>query len=157
MGDLRSRHLNGCLRCPLIENENTPEEEYYELLSLRFNLRIVRELSRGHDSVRVERMALEEWLKEVRIDGEHLRHIPLDLGPGIMATLPSGCGMPLIDGNHRAARALRDGSEFFVFVLSERETLELLRRSMGRFLADYYWNRMLDSMPHPDDAQRGDW
>jgi hypothetical protein len=101
-------------------------------------------------------MALEEWLKEVRIDGEHLRHIPLDLGPGIMATLPSGCGMPLIDGNHRAARALRDGSEFFVFILSERETLELLRRSMGRFLADYYWNRMLDSMPHPDDAQRGD-
>ena len=34
---------------------------------------------------------------------------------------------PVIDGNHRAARALRDRHEFFAFVLGESETLELLR------------------------------
>ncbi len=64
--------------------------------------------------------------------------------------------MPLIDGNHRAARALRDGTEFFVFVLTKTETLELLRRSMGNTIADDYWNRMLHSKPHPDDVPKGE-
>jgi len=27
---------------------------------------------------------------------------------------------------------------------------------MECFLADYYWNRMLDSKPHPDDVQKGE-
>jgi hypothetical protein len=49
----------------------------------------------------------------------------------------------LIDGNHRAARALREGSEFIVYLLPESETLDLLRRSMGRFAADHFWNNML--------------
>jgi len=73
-----------------------------------------------------------------------------------MATLPGGCGMPVIDGNHRAARALRDRHEFFAFVLGESETLELLRRSMGRSIADYYWERMLQSKPHPNDVPEGE-
>jgi hypothetical protein len=47
--------------------------------------------------------------------------------------------MPVIDGNHRVARALRDRHKFFAFVLGESETLELLRRSMGRSIVDYYW------------------
>ena len=68
-----------------------------------------------------------------------------------MVTLPVGCGMPLIDGNHRAARTLRDGSDFFAAVLGEAETLELLRRSMGEANADHYWKQMLASKPHPMD------
>ena len=53
-------------------------------------------------------------------------HIPPSSGHSIMASLPAGCRMPLIDGNHRAARALRDGSDFFAAVLDENETVELL-------------------------------
>jgi hypothetical protein len=64
--------------------------------------------------------------------------------------------MPVIDGNHRAARALRDRHEFFAFVLEESETLELLRRSMGCSIADHYWDRMLHSKPHPNDVQQGE-
>ena len=64
--------------------------------------------------------------------------------------------MPVIDGNHRGARALRDRHEFFAFVLGESETLELLRRSMGRSIADHYWKRMLHSKPHPGDVQEGE-
>jgi hypothetical protein len=41
------------------------------------------------------------------------------------------------------------GDEFY-------ETLELLRRSMGRSIADYYWERMLNSKPHPNDVQEGE-
>jgi hypothetical protein len=70
-----------------------------------------------------------------------------------MVTLPSGCGTPLIDGNHRAARALREGSTFLVLVLDEAETLELLlRRGMGPAIADHYWKKMLSSKPHAKDA-----
>jgi len=46
--------------------------------------------------------------------------------------------MPPIDGNHRATRALREGNEFLVFVLSEPETFEPLRRSMNNTIANDY-------------------
>ena len=60
--------------------------------------------------------------------------------------------MPVIDGNHRPARALRERHEFFAFVLDGLETLELLRRSMNRSLADHYWQRMIYSKLHPKDV-----
>jgi hypothetical protein len=59
--------------------------------------------------------------------------------------------MPLIDGNHRAARTLRLGEPFFAAVLSEDETFELLRMSMSPTLAAHYWKRLRLSKPHPDD------
>jgi hypothetical protein len=69
-----------------------------------------------------------------------------------MVTLPAGCGMPLIDGNHRAARALREQRPFFAAVLNQAETLELLRRSMGgAAAANHYWVQVSFSDPHPND------
>jgi hypothetical protein len=100
--------------------------------------------------------SLERWLEHAHIDWEHVDHLPLSLDPGIMVTLPRGCGMPVIDGNHRAARALRDRHQFLAFVLDESETLELLRRSMSVSLADHYWRRLLQSKPHPNDAPEGE-
>jgi hypothetical protein len=152
MAHLRFHHHNHCPRCPVIGAEAIPGDEFYEILSLRFSIRRARELCRGHVPHLVNRQPLERWLEHARIDWEHVDHLPLDLGPGIMATLPSGCGMPVIDGNHRAARALRDRHDFFAFVLNEPETLDLLRRSMGHPVADHYWERMRDSKPHPNDG-----
>jgi len=68
-----------------------------------------------------------------------------------MVTLPAGCGMPLIDGNHRAARALREQRPFFAAVLDPSQTLELLRRSMGTAAANNYWVRLSFSDLHPHD------
>ena len=59
--------------------------------------------------------------------------------------------MPLIDGNHRAARSLRDGSLFVVTVLNEEETSALLCRSMGIYRADVAWQRMASSKSNPHD------
>jgi hypothetical protein len=151
MRKLRLAHHNNCPRCPVIDAEDISGDEFYNLLSLRFNIRIARELSQGHDLKRVDICVLERWLQHARIDPAHIDHIPSNDDPGIMVTLPSGCGMPLIDGNHRAARSVRDGSVFVVTVLNEEETLALLCRSMGIFRADVAWQRMAASQPHPND------
>ena len=149
-------HDNNCPRCPILGAVNTPADEFYKMFSLQFNIRIARELCRGHVPHLVNRHPLERWLEQARIDWEHVDHLPIFLGPGIMATLPGGCGMPVIDGNHRAARALRDRHQFLAFVLDESETLELLRRSMSVPLADHYWQRLLRSKPHPNDVHEGE-
>jgi hypothetical protein len=151
MRKLRLAHHNNCPRCPVIGAEDIPGDEFYELLWLRFNIRIAEELSRGRNVERVESALLERWLQHARIDVAHIDHIPSNSGAGIMVTLPSGCGMPLIDGNHRAARSLRDGSVFVVTVLDEEETFALLCRSMGIYRADVAWQRMTSSKPHPND------
>ena len=44
--------------------------------------------------------------------------------------------------------ALRDDTEFLVHPLPEAKTLKLLRRSMGRTMAD--------SQPHPNDVRQGE-
>lgn len=151
MRKLRLAHHNKCPRCPVVGAEEIPGDEFYELLSLRFNIRLARELTRGHDLLRVEPADLERWLERARIDPAHVDHVPPNSGPGIMVTLPSGCGMPLIDGNHRAARALRHRSEFVVTVLNEEETFALLCRSMGIYRADVAWQRLANSKRHPND------
>ncbi len=81
-----------------------------------------------------------------------MSHVPANPGHGIMATLPSGSGTPLIDGNHRAARALRDGVDFCAVILTEEQTLELLRRSMGSSIANHIWLELTLSKPHALDA-----
>lgn len=150
MGTLHFRPHNNCPRCPGIGAEDIPGEEFFELRSLRFNLQFARELCRPSILHRVDHRALREWLGHVHLTERHIDHLPQDLGPGLMVTLPN-LGRPLIDGNHRAARALRNGSEFVVYLLSEDDTLNLLRRSMGPFAADHYWNRMLRLRPSQGD------
>lgn len=94
---------------------------------------------------RVEPVALAQWLQCTHILEPHIEHIPGNLGPGLMVTLPNGCGRLVIDGNHRAARALRRGEEFLALLLPERETHKLLRQSMGKKAADSYWQKLLQS------------
>lgn len=147
MPGLRFAHYNNCSRCPVIGAEDIPGEEFFEFRALRFNLQIARRLTTLAMLHRVDRKGLAEWLEHVFLDLRHIDHLPAELGPGLMVTLPAGLGRPLIDGNHRAARSLRDGTEFVVYLLPEAETLELLRSSMGRAIADHYWNRMLRVKP----------
>jgi len=156
MAPTRFCHLNNCPRCPVVGAEDVPDVEYFQALSLRFHVPIARELCRESMLHRVERSALKSWLEGVHILPAHLYHLPPDPGPGIMVTLPSGLGKPVIDGNHRAARALRDGTEFLAYLLPEGESLELLRRSMGRAAADDRWRRLLNLEPQPNDEREGE-
>jgi hypothetical protein len=153
---LRFAHHNNCPRCPIIGAEDIPGDEYFEFRSLRFSLQAARRLMKPSMLNRVDHVGLAGWLEHVFIDPRHVDHLPAELGPGIMVTFPSGLGRPLIDGNYRAARALRDGTEFLAYLLPEAETLELLRRSLGRPVADASWQRMADSQPHPNDVPQGE-
>jgi hypothetical protein len=151
MARLSFRHHNNCSRCPVIGAEDIPGDEYYNLKWVRFNINIAREMVNSRTPVLVEPGALERWLEHTRIDSQHVTHVPLNAGPGLKVTLPGGCGEPIIDGNHRAARSLREGKNFFVYMFNEAETLRLLRQSMGTRLADLIWQSMAESRPHPDD------
>lgn len=91
---------------------------------------------------RVDPAALSSWLESTQIWAGHLDHLPSDLGPGIMVTLPSHCGRLVIDGNHRATRALKKGEEFLAYLLPEDVTHKLLRKSMPKREADFYWKRL---------------
>ncbi len=66
MSNFRFHHHNNCSRCPLIGAEDIPGDEYVELLSLRFNLQIARELCREGMLHRVDAAALERWLERVQ-------------------------------------------------------------------------------------------
>jgi hypothetical protein len=156
MPGLRFAHHNNCPRCPVIGAEDIPGEEFFEFRALRFSLRVARELAKPSMLHRVDHAGLAAWLEHVFINSQHVDHLPAQLGPGIMVTFPAGLGRPLIDGNHRAARALRDRTEFVVYLLPEYETLELLRRSMGSTVADDYWQRMVRSQSHPNDVPQGE-
>ena len=156
MPGLRFAHHNNCPRCPIIGAEDIPGEEFFEVRALRFNLQAARELVKPSMLHRADPAGLAAWLEHVFLTPRHVDHLPPELGPGIVVTFPAGLGRPLIDGNHRAARALRDRTEFLVYLLPEAETLKLLRRSMGRTVADAYWQRMAASQPHPNDVPQGE-
>ena len=128
---LRAHHQNHCLRCPIVRGAELRDEDLVGVGPLRFNLKAAKSLCRDSMLHRVDRNALAAWLTSVPILPDHLDHLPAGLGPGIMATLPNGLGQPLIDGNHRAARALREGSEFLAYVPARFEDPEALDSQYG--------------------------
>ncbi len=42
-------HHNNCPRCPVIGAEDIPGEEYFEILALRFSIRVAQQIARGID------------------------------------------------------------------------------------------------------------
>ncbi|WP_263356614.1 hypothetical protein [Acidicapsa ligni] len=137
-----SEHHNSCPRCPIVGENPQDKPEWYQFLALRFNIRIAQGLTRIEMLHRVDPPALATWLESTQIWEAHLDHLPPDLGPGIMVTLPNNCGRLLIDGNHRAAQSLREGREFLVYLLPERATYKLLCKSMSKREAEFYWKRL---------------
>jgi hypothetical protein len=86
----------------------------------------------GRDPVEVDDDSLRETLIGCRIVPGHVGHVDVTF-PGIIAHFshpdPAGemlHGHVLIDGNHRAARCLRDGHPFFAYLLSEAESRVIL-------------------------------
>ena len=89
----------------------------------------------GREPVEVDEEDLRLSCSETRIDRRHLDHVDPTI-PGIIAAAffrnPDGeevWGHLLIDGNHRAARCVRDGLPYLAHVLSDEESREVLLKS----------------------------
>lgn len=92
-------------------------------------------VSDGRESVELDETDVMYLVDNSRIHKQHLDHVDTQY-PGILAHLwgpgEGGTwehGHLLIDGNHRAARCLRDGLPFRAYLMSEFETECILKRS----------------------------
>ncbi|MFN9720882.1 MAG: hypothetical protein ACK58L_19475 [Planctomycetota bacterium] len=97
-----------------------------------------RIVSDGRQPVELERDDVAYLVDNSRIHQQHIDHVNT-IFPGIIAHLwgPGSAGQIehghlLIDGNHRAARCLRDQVPFRAYLLTEEESERILFRGMLR-------------------------
>lgn len=111
--------------------------EYYRMFfdQYKFDVDLAREItSDGRATFLLENDDVEHAVAWAHIHKPHLDHVDLQY-PGIVAhywyvTKDDELlhGTVLIDGHHRAARALRDGVPFYIRVLSEEESKQITLR-----------------------------
>ena len=98
----------------------------------------------GREAIELEPEDVKYSINDCRIYSEHLDHVETKY-PGIIAyylyPLPDGTviqGTLMIDGHHRAARCVRDGLPFFVQILTEDESMDIMLKSpdIEKILAD---------------------
>ena len=95
-------------------------------------------VSDGREPVEMEADDVAYCVDNSRIHEQHLDHVNTKY-PGILAHLwgpgEDGTwehGHLLIDGNHRAARCLRDGIAFRAYLLTEDESEQIMKRGARR-------------------------
>ncbi len=115
-----------------------PETYGYLKRAFVYDVNLAREIvSDGREPVEMDRSDVAYCVNDCRIHEEHLDHVDPKY-PGILAHLwgpgESGAlehGHLLIDGNHRAARCLRDGLPYRAYLLTEEESERILKRGFG--------------------------
>ncbi|HET6425073.1 MAG TPA: hypothetical protein VFG20_15410 [Planctomycetaceae bacterium] len=124
-----------CPRCQL-NTVDGGEVFYHRKRTFKFDVDLALQIvSDGREPVEVDDESLRKTLRKTEVCEEHLPHVHLGR-PGILAHvtyhLEDGrtvIAHVLIDGNHRAARSLRDGIPFRVYLLNEEETARTLLRA----------------------------
>ena len=112
--------------------------EFYQYLQhhYEFDVDAARLLAAdGREPVEVEPESVRDSVRLSKVYGQHVDHVDPTF-PGIIAfvwfTTDDGetfRGHLLIDGNHRAARCLRDDRPFFAYLLTEDESRGILLKS----------------------------
>jgi SAM-dependent methyltransferase len=125
--------------------ETPPGRETFRYLSKNYIFDITRAIELvgdGREPVELDEDDVRFSLKKVRINQEHLERVDVSR-PGILAIVhafdPNGAvvkGHRLIDGHHRAARCLELGRPFPAYLLTERESIDILLRSPCKPLLD---------------------
>lgn len=124
-----------CARCNLRTYEGG-EVFYHKDNAFKFDVDLATEMvNDGREPVQVDPESLRRCLRHTEIDEQHLPHVNIDK-PGIIAHvtyhLDDGQTVVahlLIDGNHRAARSLKENQPFFAFLLDTTETAQILKRA----------------------------
>lgn len=116
-----------------------PETYGYLKRSFVFDVDLARKIvSDGREPVEMDDSDVAYCVDNCRIHDEHLDHVNPEYpgllahlwGPGADGTIEQG--HLLIDGNHRAARCLRDGLTFRAYLLTEDESEQILVRGTDR-------------------------
>lgn len=103
-----------------------------------YDVNLAREIvSDGREPVLMDPSDVAYCVNDCRIHEQHLDHVDPKYpgilahlwGPGAEGTLEHG--HLLIDGNHRAARCLRDGLPYRAYLLTEEESERILKRGFG--------------------------
>ena len=107
-------------------------ETYRYLGRYEFDVDAARRLvADGREPVEVEDECVRDWLVDSVLHEQHFDHVDPRF-PGILAHVwfddgtAEHHGHALIDGNHRAARCLRDHRPFFAHLLTEAESRAVL-------------------------------
>lgn len=124
-----------CARCQL-NAEDGGEVFYHRKKTFKFDVDLaIQIVSDGREPVEVDDDSLRNSLLKTEVDERHLPHVNIGR-PGIIANVTyhlndgrTVTAHVLIDGNHRAARCLRDGRPFSVYLLTEEETTRTLLRA----------------------------
>ena len=116
--------------------------EYYKYFSglYEFDVEAARKwVADGRAPVEVEPDSVRDSVEITTIDDAHIDHVDPSI-PGIITHVwfvtddgEEAHGHLLIDGNHRAARCLRDGRPFFAYVLTEAESRAVVMRGPADF------------------------
>jgi hypothetical protein len=131
MSKAESNAAVDCRRC------REEGHEYYRYLGdwYEFDVDKAKEMVRdGREPVEVEPESVLASVEGSHIDECHVDHVDPSI-PGLIAHVwyededQSLHGHILIDGNHRAARCLRDGRPFFAHILTEEESRAILWRT----------------------------
>jgi hypothetical protein len=131
-----------------VKNKPCPQcqagPEYYRMFfdQYKFDVDLARELTADErEPFLLEKDDVEHAVAWAHIHEPHLDHVDLKY-PGIVAhywyvTKEDELlhGTVLIDGHHRAARALRDDVPFYVRILSEDESKQITMREPESVLA----------------------
>ena len=124
-----------CARCQL-NAQDGGEVFRHRKATFKFDVDLAIEIANdGREPVEVDEESLRTTLLDCDVNEQHLPHVNLSR-PGIIAQvtyhLDDGQTVTahlLIDGNHRAARSLKEGRPYYVYVLSEDETNRIVMRA----------------------------
>ena len=115
-----------------------PETFWYMKHTYVYDVDLARRYtSDGRDTVELDPGDVRSSVAESDINDEHIDHVDPSI-PGIVAHVifqdSSGellNGHVLIDGHHRAARCLREGRPFEVYLLTEEESVATMQTCPG--------------------------
>ena len=130
----KRRERESCPHCA-----GGPETYGYMKKAFVYDVDLARRIvADGREPVELDASDVAYCVDNSRIHKQHLDHVDPKYpgilahlwGPGKDGTLEHG--HLLIDGNHRAARCLRDGLTYRAYLLTEEESEQILLRGTGR-------------------------
>ena len=132
---IKAKPSQSCAKC----KSKGRETFWYMRHRYLFDVDLARKIvSSGHQPMRLNLRDLRLEVESSELDEQHVAHVDPKI-PGIISHIffPEADGSEvhghiLIDGHHRAARALQLKQPFFAYILSEAESREVLLKQARR-------------------------